>query len=247
MDLHLIPSSPTQTYAPASLTNRKQYSCVGGYDSKMGEIEAGVPQGSCFGPLLFLIYINDLPKITQGKVSMYADYTSLCHMGNDVSKLETAINEDLKLLDKWLKGNKLSLNVAKKKSMLICTKPKRRILENNDIKLTLMIRDREIDLVDEIKYLGVNLDDSLSWKEQIKSVTSKVSRGMGMLKYAKYCLPEASLKALYSSIVEPYFRYCCSVWGACGLTEKNRLQKFQNRAARIVTSSKFDAPSRPLI
>ena len=110
-----------------------------------------------------------------------------------------------------------------------------------------MTLDRELDLVDEIKYLGVNVDDSLSWKEHIKSVTSKVSRGMGMLKHAKYYLPEASLKTLYSSIVEPYFRYCCSVWGACGLTEKNRLQKFQNRAARIVTSSKFDAPSRPLI
>ena len=110
-----------------------------------------------------------------------------------------------------------------------------------------MIRDRELDLVDEIKYLGVNVDDGLSWKEYIKSVTSKVLRGMGMLKHAKYYLTEASLKTLYSSIVEPYFRYCCSVWGSCGLTEKNRLQKFQNRAARIVTSSKFDAPSRPLI
>ena len=178
---------------------------------------------------------------------MYADDTSLCHMGNDISKLETAINEDLKLLDKWLKGNKLSLNVAKTKSMLICTKPKRRILENNDVKLTLMIRDRELDLVDEIKYLGVNVDDSLSWKEHIKSVTSKVSRGMVMLKHAKYYLPKASLKTLYSSIVEPYFPYCCSLWGACGLMEKTRLQKFQNRAARSVTSSKFDAPSRPLI
>ena len=144
----------------------------------MGEVEFGVPQGSCLGLLLFLIYINDLPKITQGKMSMYADDTSLCHMGNDISKLETAINEDLKLLDKWLRGNKLSLNVAKMKSMFICTKPKRRILEKNDVKLNLIIRDRELDLIDDIKYLGVNVDDSLSWKELIKSVTSKMSRGM---------------------------------------------------------------------
>ena len=162
----------------------------------MGEVEVGVPQGSCLGPLLFLIYINDLSKITQGKASMYADDTSLCHMGIDISQLETAINEDLELLDKWLKGNKLSLNVAKTKSMLICTKPKRRILENDDVKLTLMIRDRELDLVDEIKYLGVNVDDSLSWKENIKSVTSKVSRGMGMLKHAKYYLPCSMLRTL---------------------------------------------------
>ena len=78
----------------------------------MGEIEVGVPQRSCLGPLLFLIYINDLPNTIRGKVSMYADDTSLCHMSNDIFKLESAINEDLELLDNWLKGNKLSLNVA---------------------------------------------------------------------------------------------------------------------------------------
>ena len=235
------------SWVESYLTNRKQYCCVGGYDSNMGEVEVGVPQGSCLGPLLFLIYINDLPKIAQGKVSMYADDTSLCHIGNDISKLETAINEDLKLLDKWLKGNKLSLDVAKTKSMLICTKPKRRILENNDVKLTLMIRDRELDLVDEIKYLGVNVDDSLSWKEHIKSVTSKVSRGIGNAKTCEILSPRSLFKNPLLEYCEPYFRYCCSVWGACGLIEKNRLQKFQNRAAKIVSNSKFDAPSRPLI
>ena len=109
----------------------------------MGEIEVGVPQGSCFGPLLFLIYINDPPKTIQGKVSMYADDTSLCHMPNDISKLETAINKDLELLDNWLKGNKLSLNVAKTKSMLICTKSWRKIVYSNDNKLNLLIRELE--------------------------------------------------------------------------------------------------------
>ena len=68
-----------------------------------------------------------------------------------------------------------------------------------------------------------------------------------MLKQTKYYLPEAYLKTLYSSIVEPYFQYCCSVWGTCGVTEKNRLQKFQNRAARIFTNSKFDAFNRPVV
>ena len=85
-------------------------------------IEVSVPQGSRFGPLLSLIYINDLPKVTQSNVSIYADVTSLCHMSNDISKLETAINENLKLLDKLLKGNRFSFNVAKTKSMPICYK-----------------------------------------------------------------------------------------------------------------------------
>ena len=151
----------------------------------MGKLEIGVPHGSCFGTLLFLIYINDLPKTIRGKVSMYADDTSLYHMSNDISKLESAINEDLELLDNWLKGNKLSLNVAKTKSMLTCTKSRRKILNSNDDKLNLLIRDRELESVDVINYLGVHVDYSLSWKDNLKSVTSKASRGMGMLKEAK--------------------------------------------------------------
>ena len=157
----------------------------------MGELEVGVPQGTCLGTLLFLIYIKDLPKTTQGKVSMYADDTSLCHMSNDISRLESAITEDLELSDHWLKGNKLSMNVAKTKSTLICTKSRRKILNSNDDKLNLLIRDRELESIDVIKYLGVHVYYCLSWKEHLKSVTSKVSRGMGLLKQAKYYLPEA--------------------------------------------------------
>ena len=88
----------------------------------MGDIEVVVPQKSCFGPLLFLIYIKDLPKTIHCKVSMYADDTSLCHMSNGIPKLESAINEDIELLNNWLKANNLLLNVAKTTSMLICTK-----------------------------------------------------------------------------------------------------------------------------
>ena len=140
------------------LSNRSQYCSVGGHDSNVGELEVGVPQGSRLGPLLFLIYINDLPETTQRKVSMYADDTSLCHMSNYTSRLEFAINEDLDLLDNWLKGKTLSLNVAKTKSMLICTKSRRKILNSNDDKLNLLIRDRELESIDVIKYLGVHVD-----------------------------------------------------------------------------------------
>ena len=131
--------------------------------------------------------------------------------------------------------------------MLICTKSGRKILNSNDDKLNLSIRDRELESVDVIKYRGVHVDYSLSWKDHLKYVTSKVLREMGMLKQAKCYLPESCLKILHSSIVEPYFRHCCSVWGTCGVTDKNRLQKFQNRVARIVTNTKFGASSRLLI
>ena len=99
-------------------------------------------------------------------------------MFNDISKLESASNEDLELLYNWLKGNKLPMNEAKTKSMPICTKSRRKILNSNDDKLNLLIRDRELESVDVIKYRGVHVDYSLRWKDRLKSVTSKVSRGM---------------------------------------------------------------------
>ena len=98
---------------------------MGGVDSRTGDVEIGEPQGSCLGPLLFLIYINDLPSAVQGStVSMYADDTSLRLKSRDISRLNEAINDALAHLDSWWKGNKLSLNVAKTQSMLIATKTK---------------------------------------------------------------------------------------------------------------------------
>ena len=230
------------------LSSRKQYCRVGGVDSETGEVEVGVPQGSCLGPLLFLIYITDLPSAVQSStVSMYADDTSLCLKSKDISQLNEAINVDLERLDSWLKGNKLSLNVAKTQSMLIATKPKQQTLNNAAGKPNLEIRGRELDVVKKTKYLSVQVNNSLDWKKHIKAVSSKVSRAIGFLKHARNILPMASLKTLYSGIVEPHFRCCCSLWGCCGTTDINHLQKLQNRAARIVTNSSFDSPSRPLI
>ena len=97
------------------------------------------------------------------------------------------------------------------------------------------------------KNLGVQIDCALDSKEQIKAVSTKFSRAVGFLKHAKSFLPKESLKTLYTGIVEPHFRYCCSVWGCAGSTDINQLQKLQKRAARIITSSSYDAPSRPLI
>ena len=131
--------------------------------------------------------------------------------------------------------------------MLITTKQKRNVLKSTNQNLELNIRGNELDIVQKTKYLGVQIDCSLDWKEQIKAVSAKVSRAIGFLKHAKEFLPRATLENLYTGIVEPHFRYCCSIWGCCGSSEINRLQKLQNRAARIVTNSSFDTPSRPLI
>ena len=131
--------------------------------------------------------------------------------------------------------------------MLISTKQKHKSLKSRNEALDLKIRDNEFEVVQKTKYLGVQIDCCLNWREQIKAVSTKVSRAIGFLRHAKSFLPQASLKTLYTGIVEPHFRYCCSVWGCAGSTDTNQLQKLQNRAARIITNSSFDTPSRPLI
>ena len=157
-------------------------------------------------------------------MTMYADDTSLCHQSHDFTQLNEAITSDLIKLESLLRGNKLSLNVAKTHSMLIFTKQKHKSLKRQSEALEMNIHDKELKVVQKTKYLGVQIDCSLDWKEQIKTVATKVSRAIGFLKHAKSFLPMTSLKTLYTGIVEPHFRYCCSVWGCAGSTEINQLQ-----------------------
>ena len=230
------------------LTNCKQFCMINGTESDIGDIDIGIPQGSCLGPLLLILYINDLPQaIKQSTISMYADDTSLCYQVSNMTQLIEAINMDLKELDTWLQGNKLSLNVAKTHSMLLSTKQRKNTHKSRNETFHLKIRGNELQDATKAKYLGVVIHCSLDWREQIQSISSKVSRARGFLKYAYSILPMETVIALYRGIVEPHFRYCCSVCGCAGKTEVNQLQKLQNRAARIVTGSRFDAPSGPII
>ena len=135
-------------------------------DSDIGELEVGVLQGSCLGPLLLLKYIKEPPRATQGfSVTMFAHDTNFCHQSHDLTQLNEAINSDLNILEILLRGNKLSLNVAKTHSMLISTstKQRRNSIKSRNEALELKIRDNEIEVVQQIKYLGVQIDCSLDW------------------------------------------------------------------------------------
>ena len=168
------------------LSNRVQYCRVNGVDSQIENINIGMPHGSCLGPLLFLVYINDLPRaIKNSTTSMYADDTSLCFQSKDLSRVNEALNEDLSRLDACLLSNKLSLNVAKTKLMLVSTKAKRKALNKSNQNLQVNINGTELEVVSKIKLLGVLLDNSFDWKEQVQAVSLKVSSGLGILKHAK--------------------------------------------------------------
>ena len=176
--------------------------------------------------------------VRNSNVSMYADDTSISHQSRDHSA-------ECGHVEKWLKGNKLSLNVLKINAILISTKAKQKALIDRSESSKLQIRESELEVVQKTRYHAVQIYNSLDWKKHVKTVSSKVSRAIGYLKHTKSSLPEETLRTMYTGIVEPHFRYCCSVWGSCGVIEINQLQKLQNRAARIVSS--FDTPGQPLI
>ena len=231
------------------LDNRKQCCKVNGHMSKLENINFGAPQGSCLGPLLFLIYINDLPlALDSSNVNMYADDTRIYYSSKSISSINNAVNKDLQSLKSWLDENKLSLNVAKTQSILLGSRYKIRAVEQpGNQKPSLHIGDEAISIITSTKYLGVQVDQFLNWDEHLVTMTKKVSRGLGMPRYAKRYLPLETVQAIYKSLIEPHFRYCCPVWGAAGITALQKLQKLQNRAARIVTNSPYDAHSQPLI
>ena len=115
------------------------------------------------------------------------------------------------------------------------------------VKPLFNVGEETVSIIKQAKYLGVMVDQHLNWKEQISTIKKKVSRGIGMLKYSKKYLPLLTIQSMYKSLEEPYFRYCCPVWGSCGTTAINELQKLQNRAVRIVTNSRYDASVKPII
>ena len=231
------------------LNNRKQFCKVNGFASQLGDIKFGVPQGSCLGPLLFLLYINDLPfALNQGNVTMYVDDTSISYSSKNIEDIKSVLDEELAMLNEWLQSNKLSLNVVKTQSMVVGSRPNLKKIDDQAIVTPrFCIGGSQIEIVDQTKYLGVILDKYLSWDQQIRSIRTKVSRALGMLKYSKKFLPTDLLSKMYRSLVEPHFRYCCSIWGCCGETKLQSLQKLQNRAARIVTNSAYDASAIKLI
>ena len=149
----------SNNWVKSYLSNRKQFVSINGYDSGLAQINCGVPQGSVLGPLLFLLYINDLNQaIKFCKVHHFADDTNLLYLAKSIKKLNKLVKYDLKNLLCWLSANKISLNV--KKTELVVFKSKRKQFDG-DIKLKL-IRKRLFP-TDSVKYLGVKIDGNLSW------------------------------------------------------------------------------------
>ena len=231
------------------LNNRKQFCKVNGVSSSISDINCGVPQGSCLGPLLFLIYINDLPfSLEKAHVSMYADDTTISHSSMSLADLQHDLNWDISNLQDWLHGNNLSLNVVKTQSLIVGSGPNiRKIQSQPDAQPAFVINNDNIEIVSSFKYLGVQVDNQLKWDDHIDMVKKKALQALGLVKYSKKYLSSEVLAKMYRGLVEPHLSYCCSVWGNCSKRKIDSLQKVQNRAARIVMNSGYDASAAPLI
>ena len=222
------------------LTDRKQYVTYNGYSSATKCVTCGVPQRSILGPLLFLIYINDLCGVCEYTTPiLFADDTNLFCCGNDLGVMEKKVNSELTQISTWLKVNKLSLNI-KKTHYMVFTRKKRQI------RLNIKIDGHSIAEVQDTKFLGVYIDNKLNWKKHISYLASKISKGIGMIIKARHYLNKNGLIALYYSFVYPYLIYCNHIWGCTYKSNLKRLITLQNKIVRIITSSKPRDSAQPL-
>ena len=165
------------------LTNRSQKCKVNGELSNSSPLTCGIPQGSSLGPLLFLIYINDLPNcLDMAQPRMFADDTSVSYASDSLDEIQNVINSELKNLNSWLIANRLSLNITKTEFMIIGSRQRMNATQND---IAIRIRDREINRADVVKSLGMHIDRHLSWSEHIHKISKKISSAIGALKRAR--------------------------------------------------------------
>ena len=217
---------------------------VNGHNSFTSIIQCGVPQGSILGPLLFLIYVNDI--INSSSIlnfTMFADDTTIIASHKNMTDLIDILNLELINISSWFKCNKLSLNISKTNCMHFQTSHSNAdALINYDIKIdgvTLINKDYT-------KLLGITIDKHLTWNYHIANITSQIAKGIGILYRLNNTLPQKALLMIYNSLILPYITYCNIVWGNCGITKLNIILLLQKKAVRICTNSSYITHTNPL-
>ena len=222
------------------LEDRRQRVRVGEANSMWSAMKRGVPQGSILGPLLFILYVNDLPHAAkQCHVRQYADDTSLAHVSSDVRELERGLTDDLQNVAKWIDANRLKLNMKKTQLVLMSRKRRKNELDSVCVKLD----DQEVARTKSAKCLGVVIDEELKWHEHITNVRKKCFTGLAKLRRLKDVLPLTTKRRIYNAIILPHLDYCSVVWQECAVSLRMKVERVQNYGMRLILSKPARTPS----
>ncbi len=227
------------------LSNRKQYVSLNGESSPLVDICCGVPQGSILGPILFIIYMNDIVNCSDLPIYCFADDTTISSSSPNVGGLYDSMNQELNKINEWFSTNKLKLNETKTKYMIFGSNSR----PTPDVELTInnqiIERIGNTQPTKSFKFLGIKLDDSLSWKFHIDHVCNKISRANYVINKAKRIIPPTCLLTLYHSLIQCHINYGIQVWGTSAHID--RVCKLQKKSIRIINRKPYNYHTEPLL